>query len=206
MESGAPSLSTSHSVLPHITNHSGDHFILPPPSALYSSALLDPYSRKPDSDPRVHSAIDHGFRRLVPFGLLVGGFSARPSPVPPSLLGSIPYEQVIPPSDEENTRKRRREAEKNVDVVPPSPPKSREFSFDISSYPKKRLSCAFCGCRAALKACTKRMCVDCCPKEGPLTKGKPWVSRARNCRRVDDTIQHGQVLNWRRIPTTPTSN
>jgi len=31
---------------------------------------------------------------------------------------------------------------------------------------KKRLSCIDCGCRAALKACTKVMCIDCCAKEG----------------------------------------
>jgi len=31
---------------------------------------------------------------------------------------------------------------------------------------KKRLSCIDCGCRAALKACSKVMCIDCCPKQG----------------------------------------
>jgi len=31
---------------------------------------------------------------------------------------------------------------------------------------KKRLSCIDCGCRAALKACAKVMCIDCCAKEG----------------------------------------
>jgi hypothetical protein len=43
-----------------------------------------------------------------------------------------------------------------------------EAANDIGEQPsgKKRLSCIDCGCRAALKACTKVMCIDCCAKEG----------------------------------------
>jgi hypothetical protein len=143
------------------------------------------------------SVAKDSFSKFVPYSVFVNrinknsnGISFSGIKLPPMSPPSDSTPRIAgEPQDELVGDKRKK---KNSDEEAPSEGKKArtdkcaviENGHATGSHPrthhKRRISCAACGCRAALKACPKRMCIDCCPRDGAICPSHLTKTRAKD--------------------------